>query len=153
MAVLAAIIAVAPAASSDASAVATAIDRAEAQALVGLVPEVRGSIVEGQKVVISDIDVVRFNASAYFGFYVSVPNEISSGIIGRYAVNKRTADLWDVTLGAWVCSSAIEAQLRKIRQKHHISVEVIKQYGDVPISPIEESAGNQVCREARPEAK
>jgi hypothetical protein len=152
---LAVVIAMSPVASSDAPPAATAIDRAEAQALVALAPEVRETIADGLKVRFFDIDIdaETFNRSAYFGFYLSVPNEISSGIVGRYAVNKRTADLWDAGLGAWVCSSAIEAQLRKIRKKHHISVEVINKYGDVPIFLSEQSAGHQVCRENRPEAK
>jgi len=40
----------------------------------------------GLKVRFDDIDISQFNSAAYFGFYVSVPNDISSGIIGRYAV-------------------------------------------------------------------
>ena len=107
----------------------------------------------GHKVNFVDIDIHPFNNSTYFGFFISLPNEISSGIVGRYAVNKRTADLWDVVLGAWVCSPEINARQKAIRQKHHISVAVRNQFGDVPMIPSEESPGHQVCREDRPEAK
>jgi hypothetical protein len=152
-AILAVMIAVSPVATSDAPSAATAIDRSEARALVALVPEVRETMAAGQKVNFFDIDIYPFNRSTYFAFFVSVPNEISSGIVGRYAVNKLTADLWDLGLGAWVCSPEIDARQKAIRQKHHISAEVIKQFGDVPMLPSDKSAGNQVCREDRPEAK
>jgi len=152
-AIVAVIVAMSPGVRSDAPPTATVIDRAEAQALVAVVPEVRNSVAAGQKVNFFDIDIGKFNTAAYFGFFVSVPSEISSGLIGRYAVNKKTADVWDVTLIALVRCSAIEAQQRKIRQKHHISVEVINRYRDAPVLMFENSSGHNVGPEDRPDAE
>jgi hypothetical protein len=138
---------------SSASPPPTEINLDEAKQLVALVPEVRDTKKEGFSVRVTDIDVSSFNQKAYFGFFVSVPSTESSGVVGRYAVNKQTADLWDLLLGAWVCSPEITARQIELRRTHHISVEVIKRFGDLPMIPIEESAGNQICRENRPEAR
>lgn len=151
--ILAAVILMFPLEHGKASSPATTVDRAEAEALVALVPEVKDSIADGHDVQFAPSDTVNFNTEAYFGFYVTIPNPISSGIIGRYAVNKRTADLWDWDLSAWVCSPAIDERQAKIRQKHNITAEVIDRYRGIPMDRGEDSPGYMVCREDRPAAK
>jgi hypothetical protein len=152
-AILAAVILMLAVEPGEASSPATGVDRAEAEALVALVPEVKDLIAEGHDVQFAPSETSHFNAEAYFGFYVWIPNPVSSGIIGRYAVNKRTADLWDWMLSAWVCSPAIDERQAEIRQEHSITAEVIDQYRGIPTDIGEDGPGYMVCREDRPAAK
>jgi hypothetical protein len=110
----------------------------EAAILVNLVPVVtdlrsKGAMVDWEYQ--SNIDIPEINARDYdfFLFYKGSAKAKGSAVIGRFAVNMHTADVWDVNSKQMVRSREIDDVQTVLRREHSITAWWVEQYRNRPL--------------------
>jgi len=137
---------VAPAALAD-STVHVPLDEPEARALVAMIPAVHQARIEGFEIIYGLVDDSANYTSDYYVYRIVVRTDAPSGLIGFYAVNKWTADVWNAVLTVWECSPELEKVQAAMRSLHGINDEVIAAYRDKPFYTGETHAGDTRCRD------
>jgi uncharacterized protein YggL (DUF469 family) len=59
--------------------------------------------------------------SDFFYFEIIVPNQVASPVVGHFAVNPWTGDVWNPGLCERVTSPSLKKMQRRVRTKLHIS--------------------------------
>jgi len=74
------------------------------------------------------------NQKDYYYFYVYNPKrqDAPNATIGHFAVNKHTADVWNVTTSEMVTSTELAGIQRIVRRAHHIDQSTIERYRSAP---------------------
>ena len=102
----------------------------EAEILIYLSPPAVSVRAEGMEVGWELQEAKQYNKNFYvFWMYNAVRESTGSVTIGYFAVNKRTAEVWDLGLERFVESKELAGVQRILRKAHHIDDQTIEKYG------------------------
>ena len=110
---------------------ATILSLAEAKILVVASPVGQDLQKENMDIGFELQDSSQLNQADYYYFWVynsKRANPAGSVTIGYYAVNKHTADLWDIDTRRIISGKLLESIQRIIREAHGIDSAIIKHY-------------------------
>lgn len=107
----------------------------EAEILIYLIPPAQAVRSEGMDVGWEQSSATALNQADYFFFWVynSIREGTGSVTIGHYAVNKHTADVWDVVSDQMVESAELKGIQRILRKAHGIGEDAIRTYRMKPL--------------------
>jgi hypothetical protein len=102
----------------------------EAEILIYLLPPAVSVRAEGMEVGWELQDAKQYNTNFYVFWVYNARRENSGSVtIGYFAVNKRTANVWDLGLERFVDSKELAGVQRILRKAHHIDHQTIEKYG------------------------
>ncbi len=113
----------------------------DAEILIYLLPVAKETRSRGSDIAWERELSARLNQSDYFVFWVTNarPNPYGSSTIGYFAVNKRTADVWECggsgeTDRGPLKSLEMEGVQRILRKAYHIDQQTVQKYRSRPIN-------------------
>jgi hypothetical protein len=111
---------------------ASELTQSDAEILIYLLPQ-SAAVREKGNVVGWDLQTnPRLNQKDFFNFYLYDVNAPDSGspTVGYFAVNKRTAEIWDANSLVLVDSRDLREIQKILRKGHCVSSETVKEFGD-----------------------
>ncbi len=120
---------------ASAASSATTLSATEAEVLVYVSPAGEQVRARGTDVAMDVQTSHELNQEDYFYFWVydTQPNPNGSATIGYYAVNKYTADVWDVSVDErQLASPVLDGVQRILRRAHNIDDATLAEYGNRP---------------------
>lgn len=112
--------------------ISTSLEEFEAKFLILLAPHVRSAVERGASVGLVPELGDGWDQQSYYVYRVAVRTDSPSGLIGYYAVNRFTADVWDGQ-PAMIVAADLSSVQEIIRKVHGISEETIRQFRDRPV--------------------
>jgi hypothetical protein len=111
---------------------ATRLAAYEAEILVFELPQCREVRDRGLEITLSEDKYTSLNLEDFYHFsvYSDDPKAAGSSLVGRFSVNRFTAEVWNRVTAARIQSRDLEGLQRILRNAHNIDMSTIERFGN-----------------------